>query len=100
MIILHRNNGMDLRPWLARIRRLPRLTRWPLGVEIAVALVLKLALLALIWNTFFAAPQAKKMRLPTPQVEQHLLPPAPPPAGAGTRSESLSPVKAAHDSNR
>ena len=100
MIILHRNNGMNFRAWLARIRRLPRLTRWPLGVEITVALVLKLALLTLIWNTFFAAPQAKKMRMPTPQVEQHLLTPAPPPAGSDVRSESPSSIEADHDSNR
>jgi hypothetical protein len=100
MIILHRNNGMALRAWLARIKRLPRLTRWPLGVEIALALVLKLALLALIWNAFFSTPQAKKMRMPTPQVEQHLLTPAQPPTLAGTRPESPSSAEAAHDSNR
>jgi hypothetical protein len=100
MIILHRNRGMNCRSWLARIRRQPRLTRWPFGVEIAIALVLKLALLALIWNAFFAAPQAKKMRMPTPQVEQHFLTPAPLPGGSGVRPESPSTVKAAHDSNR
>jgi hypothetical protein len=100
MIIPHRHNGMALRAWLARLRRLPRLTRWPLGVEIALALVLKLGLLALIWNAFFAAPQARKMRMPTPQVEQHLLTPAPVPTASDVRSDSPSSVEAAHDSNR
>ena len=100
MIIPHRNKGMDFRSWVARIGRLPRLTRWPFRAEIAIALVLKLALLALIWNAFFAAPQAKKMRMPTPQVEQHFLTPAPLPTASGVRSESPSSVKAAHDSNR
>ncbi|MES2073548.1 MAG: cytochrome oxidase putative small subunit CydP [Pseudomonadota bacterium] len=58
----------------------PRLTRLPLALEITLALLLKILVLTLLWKFFFAHPQAKKMRLPLPQVEQHLLTPAAPPA--------------------
>jgi|GEM_PF-1633153 hypothetical protein len=98
MITLHRNDGMDPRAWLARFRRL---TRLPFGLEIALAVIFKLALLAMIWNAFFSKPQTNKMRMPTTQVEQHLLTPAQPPtASSGIRFESPSPAKADHDSNR
>jgi hypothetical protein len=60
-----------------RLWRLPRLTKLPLGTEIALILVVKIALLTLLAKTFFSEPQAKKMRMPTAQVEQHLLAPAP-----------------------
>ena len=91
---------MDIQPWLARIKRMPRLTRFPLAVEIALALVLKLALLALIWHAFFSAPQTRKMRMLTPQVEQHFLTPPQPRTMSGVRPESPSPDRSAHDSNR
>jgi len=53
----------------------PRFTRLPLALEIALALLIKLMILTLLWYAFFSTPQTKKMRLPTPQVEQHLLTP-------------------------
>jgi hypothetical protein len=61
----------------SRLFRLPRLRRLPLAVEIALALLIKLCVLFWLWHTFFSAPQTKKMRMPTAQVEQHLLSPLP-----------------------
>lgn len=58
--------------WLARY---PHVTRLPLALEIALALTIKISLLVLLWYAFFSTPQTRKMRLPTPQVEQHLLKP-------------------------
>lgn len=52
-----------------------RLTRLPLAVEITVILVVKIALLTVLWKAFFSEPQTKKMRMPTDLVEQHLLSP-------------------------
>ncbi|GGC73937.1 cytochrome oxidase putative small subunit CydP [Undibacterium terreum] len=52
---------------------LPRLTRLPLAVEITLALLIKILILTLLWKFFFSHPQVKKMRMPLPQVEQHLL---------------------------
>lgn len=75
----------------------PRFTRLPLAVEIALAVLFKLLLLFWLWHVFFSAPQAKKMRLPTSQVEQHLL--ATPQAIDNTPSHIFSP-EAAHDANR
>ena len=60
--------------------------RLPLGLTIALALVVKVLILSLLWKAFFSTPQTKKMRMPTSQVEQHLLaapapnPPLPPKA--------------------
>ena len=45
----------------------------PLWLAIALALAAKIILLMALHKAFFAAPQAKKMRMPTPAVEQHLL---------------------------
>ena len=45
----------------------------PLWLSITLALVLKVLLLTLLWKAFFAHPQARKMRVPAAQVEQHLL---------------------------
>lgn len=45
----------------------------PLWLAIALALVAKVIILMALHKAFFAAPQAKKMRMPTPLVEQHLL---------------------------
>ncbi|WP_034297204.1 cytochrome oxidase putative small subunit CydP [Herbaspirillum sp. RV1423] len=56
-----------------RLTRLPRLTQLPLGVEIALILLVKIAILTVLAKAFFSEPQAKKMRMPTEQVEQHLL---------------------------
>ncbi len=58
---------------LALLFRLPRWSRLPLALEVTLAVSIKLLLLAWLWHAFFSAPQAKKMRLPTAQVEQHLL---------------------------
>jgi hypothetical protein len=44
-----------------------------LAVEIALLLAVKLVLLFLLWELFFAAPQAKHMRMPEPQVTERLV---------------------------
>lgn len=44
-----------------------------LAWTIALALVVKALLLYALWTLFFSHPQTKKMRLPTAQVEKHLL---------------------------
>nr|WP_198980761.1 cytochrome oxidase putative small subunit CydP [Herbaspirillum sp. ASV7] len=59
------------------LRKLPRLTRLPLGVEITILLVIKIALITVLAKTFFAHPEAKHMRMPTASVEQRMLAPAP-----------------------
>jgi hypothetical protein len=72
-----------------------RFTRLPLALEIALALLLKITLLALLWHFFFSHPQARKMKMPLPQVEQHLLnsipaspvPPSPPFSETTTKAE-------------
>jgi hypothetical protein len=58
--------------------KLPRLTQLPLGVEIILLLIIKLALITVLARTFFAHPEAKHMRMPTASVEQRMLAPAPP----------------------
>jgi hypothetical protein len=50
-----------------------RFTRLPLAVEITLILIVKIALLTLLWKAFFSEPQTKKMRMPTGLVEQHFL---------------------------
>jgi hypothetical protein len=45
----------------------------PLALAITLALVAKIVILTLLYKTFFSAPQAKHMRMPSAQVEQHLL---------------------------
>jgi len=50
-----------------------RLHRLPFAVEVTLAVLVKLLILFWLWHTFFSTPQTKKMRLPTAQVEQHLL---------------------------
>ena len=50
----------------------------PLWLAITLALVAKIIILTMLHKAFFAAPQAKKMRMPTASVEQHLLGPPPP----------------------
>ncbi|AMO99518.1 hypothetical protein CAter282_1636 [Collimonas arenae] len=50
-----------------------RFTRLPLAVEITLILMVKIALLMLLWKAFFSEPQTKKMRMPTELVEQHFL---------------------------
>jgi hypothetical protein len=62
----------------------------PLAWTIALALALKLALLLWLWHSFFAAPQASHMRMPTAQVEQRLL---------DIQSSPSLPTKANHDSH-
>lgn len=77
------------RPISARWRW-PRLTHLPLALEIALALLFKLALLLALWHAFFSQPQARHMLLPTPQVEQHLLAGAAP-AAASTALSAVPP---------
>jgi hypothetical protein len=60
--------------YTSRPLRLHRIRRLPFAIEVALVVSVKLLLLAWLWNVFFSAPQTKKMRLPTAQVEQHLLP--------------------------
>ena len=50
-----------------------RPARSSLATLISIALVIKVALLYALWALFFSHPQTKKMRLPTAQVENHLL---------------------------
>jgi hypothetical protein len=52
----------------------------PLWLAITLALILKVLLLTWLWHAFFSHPQAKKMRVPSAQVEQHLLNTPPPKA--------------------
>ncbi|MGS0740333.1 cytochrome oxidase putative small subunit CydP [Glaciimonas sp. GG7] len=86
-------------------KRWPRL---PLWLEITLILIIKLALLFVLWKLFFSTPQTKKMRMPTDLVEQHLLnkpfskPLSKPSIPATTPSNILSPSlpsEAPHDSN-
>jgi hypothetical protein len=54
--------------------------RRSLALTITIALAVKALLLYGLWYAFFSHPQTKKMRLPTGQVEDHLLSaPAPAP---------------------
>jgi len=48
----------------------------PLAREIALILILKFALLWMIWWAFFSDPQVRQMQLDTPRVQQRLLSPA------------------------
>ena len=61
--------------------RAPRLHGKPLYLAIGITLVVKVIILVALNKAFFSAPQAKKMRMPTQKVEQHLLstPPIPVP---------------------
>ncbi|UUZ55133.1 hypothetical protein LP419_04530 [Massilia sp. H-1] len=52
----------------------------PLAVAITLALIVKIIILMMLHKAFFSAPQAKKMRMPTAAVEQHLLGASPPPS--------------------
>jgi hypothetical protein len=45
----------------------------PLWLAITLALIVKLLILMMLHKAFFSAPQAKKMRMPSATVEQHLL---------------------------
>ena len=63
------------------------LHRLPFALAITLVLVLKVVILFMLYKAFFSTPQVKKMRMPTAQVEQHLLDtprpkPPPPPAKA------------------
>ena len=64
------------------------LHRLPFALAITLVLVLKAVILFMFYKAFFSTPQVKKMRMPTAQVEQHLLatprptPPTPTPAKA------------------
>jgi hypothetical protein len=49
------------------------LHRLPFALAITLVLVLKVVLLFMLYKAFFSTPQVKKMRMPTAQVEQHLL---------------------------
>ena len=66
--------------------------RLSLKAEIGIAVVIKLLILFLLWKAFFSAPQAEHMRMPAPQVTQHVL--AVPTNSPSTASE------VSHDSHR
>jgi hypothetical protein len=55
-----------------------RRTGMPLWLAITLALAAKIIILTMLHKAFFSAPQAKKMRMPTANVEQHLLGTPPP----------------------
>lgn len=65
--------------------------RLPLALGIAAALILKVLILSLLWKACFSTPQTKKMRMPTSQVEQHLLAPPAPPATLSQQEHHDSP---------
>ena len=58
--------------WLARWRRLT-----PLAREVTVILVIKVAVLTLIWFAFFRAPAAPRMQMDPLHVERALVAPTP-----------------------
>ncbi|MBV8623919.1 MAG: hypothetical protein JO174_10585 [Herbaspirillum sp.] len=79
---------------MSLLRKFPRLTKLPLGVEITILLVVKVALITVLAKTFFAHPEAKHMRMPTASVEQRMLAPAamaPAPTNTATPQVSTSP---------
>jgi len=87
---------------LHKLTRLPRLTNMPLGIEIALLLVLKITLLTILAKAFFSEPQAKHMHMDPALVEQHMLAPAPPaiPAAAKPSSDySPTTTEVTHDSH-
>lgn len=91
---------MRLRSLLSGLRRFPRahrFTQLPLGLEITLILVIKIALLTVLAKTFFSDPQAKKMRVPTDQVVQHMLSPA---TATPSPTAFSSPPEATHDTHR
>ena len=90
---------IDWRKRLAWVRfpRYRRLTRLPLAAEIALALLIKILILTLLWHAFFSTPQTKKMRMPTPQVEQHLLTPSAIAATPSAAAPVSSSTPKAHD---
>ena len=51
-------------------------TGLPLWLEIALVLLIKIAILFGLWKAFFSHPQTKHMALPLPVVEQHFLKPS------------------------
>lgn len=55
-----------------------RRTGMPLWLAITLALLVKIIILTLLHKAFFSAPQAKKMRMPSANVERHLLGTPPP----------------------
>jgi hypothetical protein len=55
------------------IFRRSRRSGLPLWLEISLILLIKVALLLLLWKLFFSHPPTKHMALPVPVVEQHLL---------------------------
>lgn len=60
-----------MRPrFLGRVRQ--RAGGLPLAAEIAIIVAIKLALLFALAHLFFAAPQAKHMRMDPMRVQQHL----------------------------
>jgi hypothetical protein len=74
-----------------------QLKRLPLARELSLAVVLKIAVLVILWEVFFSTPQTKKMTMPARQVEQHLLSA---PAGTNAPSRPSLSSKASDDPAR
>lgn len=70
--------------------KLPRLPGPSLARTITVALVIKMAILALLWKVFFSAPQTNHMLLPANQVEQHLFATSLPPPTLTKKADNES----------
>jgi len=64
---------MSMLAILKRITRKSAHTGLALWLEISLILCLKVLAIFVLWKLFFSQPTTKKMRLPTPVVEQHLL---------------------------
>jgi len=69
---------------------LPRLPGPSLARTITIALVIKMAILALLWKAFFSAPQTSHMLLPANQVEQHLFATSLPPPTLPKKADNES----------
>ena len=57
--------------------RWPRLTSMPLALEITLVVAVKIAIIFVLRQAFFANPQAKKMVVPAQQIERHFFAGAP-----------------------
>ncbi|MDP5007759.1 MAG: hypothetical protein NWQ13_01865 [Glaciimonas sp.] len=84
-----------------KLKLYKRLTRLPLALEITLILVVKIALLFVLYKLCFSQPQVKKMRMPTALVEQHFLSPpqAHSPSNASATPTPSTSSEVTHDFN-
>lgn len=73
----------------------PQKRRLTLAWEIGIVLIIKFALLWVLWDLFFSAPKARHMHLPESQVTQHLL--SSPTANPAPESARTQPASTQHD---